>query len=152
MGPIVRTGALGLGALLVALQLVPYGRDHANPPVTRDAPWPSAEGRRLAVAACYDCHSNETTWPVYSFVAPVSWLVQHDVEEGRGKLNFSTWDDPGDVDDLAEVVQEGSMPPRSYQILHAGARLSAQEKAALIRELEAVAGEVDRSGSSRGRR
>ena len=76
MRSVVRVGALVLGALLLALQLVPYGRDHSNPPVTADAPWPTPEGRHLAVAACYDCHSNRTKWPLYSSVAPMSWLVQ----------------------------------------------------------------------------
>jgi hypothetical protein len=145
--------ALVVGSLLVALQLVPYGRDHGNPPVVTDAPWATPEGRRLAVAACYDCHSNETVWPAYSYVAPVSWLVQHDVDEGRDKLNFSNWGAAGnEVDELAEVVEEGSMPPRSYTILHPDARLSEEEKAALIRELEALEGAGDRSGRNQGRR
>jgi hypothetical protein len=151
MRSILRTGALVLGALLLALQLVPYGRDHGNPPVTQDAPWPTAEGRRLAVDACYDCHSNETKWPWYSHVAPMSWLVQRDVERGRAELNFSEWE--GDADDAADAVEDGSMPPRNYTLLHPDARLSAEEKAALVRELEALedAGGEDRSGSNRGR-
>jgi hypothetical protein len=150
MRSVLRTGALVLGALLLALQLVPYGRDHDNPPVVRDAPWPTPEGRRLAVAACYDCHSNETKWPLYSYVAPMSWLVQRDVENGRRELNFSTGD--VDADDAADAVEDGSMPPRNYTLLHPDARLSAQEKAALIRELEAFEErDEDRSGSNRGR-
>ena len=151
MRSVVRVGALVLGALLLALQLVPYGRDHSNPPVTADAPWPTPEGRRLAVAACYDCHSNQTKWPLYSYVAPMSWLVQRDVENGRRELNFSAWD--GDADDAADAVEDGSMPPRNYTFLHPEARLSPEERAALIRELEALeeAGEEDRSGSHRGR-
>ncbi len=152
---ILRLAALGLGALLVALQLVPYGRDHDNPPVLNEAPWSSAEGRRLAVAACFDCHSNQTKWPVYSYVAPMSWLVQRDVENGRRALNFSEWDPEEDPDDdIAEVVAEGSMPPRNYRLVHPDARLSPEEKAALIRELETLAGgdgDQDRSGSNRGR-
>ena len=153
----LRVGALALGALLVALQLVPYGRDHSNPPVVRDAPWASPEGRRLAVAACYDCHSNETKWPLYSHVAPMSWLVERDVEQGRRELNFSDWGGDNDVDDLAEVVAEGSMPPRNYRLMHPDARLSDVEKAALIQALEALeegddgGGDPDRSGPNRGR-
>jgi hypothetical protein len=146
---IVRTSALVLGAVVLALQLVPYGRDHRNPLVVRDAPWASAEGRRLAVAACYDCHSNETRWPWYSHIAPVSWLVQRDVERGRAELNFSTWD--GDADDLADAVEDGEMPPRNYTFLHPDARLSAEEKAALIRELGTLEGDAGRGGSNRGR-
>lgn len=149
---------VGLGAVLVALQLVPYGRDHTNPPVVRDAPWSSPEGRRLAVGACYDCHSNETRWPWYSHIAPMSWLVQRDVENGRRELNFSNWGGDNDVDDLAEVVAEGSMPPRNYRLLHPDARLSDAEKAVLLRELRLLAEEGedrgeddDRSGSNRRR-
>ncbi len=59
---LLRAG-LGLFAVAVLLQLVPYGRDHTNPLVTQDAPWPDGRARELATAACYDCHSNETRWP-----------------------------------------------------------------------------------------
>lgn len=100
------------------------------------------------------CIGNETRWPLYSYVAPMSWLVQRDVEDGRRELNFSDWGRDDGVDDMAEVVAEGSMPPRNYRLLHPGARLSEAERAALIRELEALseAGEDgDRSGSNRGR-
>ena len=61
---------------------VPYGRDHVNPPVGAEPSWDSPETRALARQACFDCHSNETEWPAYSTVAPVSWLIQHDVSEG----------------------------------------------------------------------
>ena len=128
------------GVEVVALmQLVPYGWSHPNPPVSQDAPWPSARARQLARAACYDCHSNESEWPVYSYVAPMSWLVRRDVENGRDKLNFSTWDrDQGEAHDAAETVQDGSMPPRQYTLLHRDAVLSAAEKAQLIAALEGM--------------
>lgn len=146
----LRIAALVLGALLVAIQLVPYGRDHANPAVALDAPWPSAEARRLAVAACYDCHSNETDWPWYASVAPMSWLVQRDVDRGRAVLNFSEWDrdQDEDGDDMAEAVADGSMPPGNYLLLHAGARLSDGEKAALRAALDSLpeAGEAGEAG------
>lgn len=128
-------------AAFLAIQLVPYGWVHDNPPVVRDAPWPTDESRALARVACYDCHSNETDWPVYSYVAPMSWLVRRDVEDGRDELNFSTWDRDGDeADDAAEALVEGSMPPRRYTLLHPDARLSEAERQALVdalRELEA---------------
>jgi hypothetical protein len=118
---------------------VPYGWAHSNPPVTVDAPWPSAESEALARAACYDCHSNETEWPLYSYVAPMSWLVRRDVDEGREELNFSTWDrDDGEADDAIESIDEGSMPPSQYTLLHRDADLSASEKDALIAALEAM--------------
>ncbi|HWH35286.1 MAG TPA: heme-binding domain-containing protein [Acidimicrobiales bacterium] len=129
----------GLVAGFVAIQLVPYGWRHPNPPVVADAPWPSAEAARLARAACYDCHSNETEWPIYAYVAPVSWLVRNDVEEGRDDLNFSRWDeDAGEADDGAETVAEGEMPPRRYQLAHAGARLSGEERQVLLAALAAM--------------
>src|SRR5690349_3820284 len=89
--------------LFVAIQLVPYGWKHSNPPVTRDAPWPNAQAASLARTSCYDCHSNETNYRWYAYIAPASWLVRKDVEEGRDKLNFSNWGHAGKVDDAAEV-------------------------------------------------
>ena len=144
----------------VVIQLVPYGWKHPNPPVTQDAPWPSERAREIAVGACYDCHSNETEWPVYSYVAPMSWLVRRDVENGREALNFSTWDQEqeSDADDGADEVEDGSMPPRQYPPLHPDARLSDEEEQILIEALEEMedGGEDDarddddRSGSNSG--
>jgi hypothetical protein len=123
------------------IQLVPYGRDHTNPSVLQEPAWDSGETRALAVRACYDCHSNETAWPWYSNIAPVSWLVQRDVDEGRRRLNFSEWGTRRErADEAAEVVQEGEMPPFYYLPLHPEARLSSQEKAALVRGLRATLG------------
>jgi hypothetical protein len=137
----VRRLVLAGAAVLVLLQLVPYGWRHPNPPVIQDAPWPSAEARRIAKAACYDCHSNESQWPVYSYVAPMSWLVRSDVEEGRRSLNFSTWGTgEQEIHDAAETVQEGSMPPRKFTLLHPSAKLSAAEKQTLIDALEGMDG------------
>ena len=150
---LLRAG-LGLLAVAVLLQLVPYGRDHTNPPVTRDAPWPDGRARELATAACYDCHSNQTRWPPQSYVAPFSWLLTRDVEQGRAKLNFSTWDsDDGEADGGAEAVAEGSMPPRRYLLAHPDANLSDAERQVLVDALEAMdrargGGDGDRSGPS----
>jgi len=141
----------GLGLLLVAvlLQLLPFGRLGANPPVTRDAPWPNGRARELAVAACYDCHSNQTRRPLYSRVAPFSWLVARDVEQGREKLNFSTWEGSGgDARDAAETIVDGSMPPRRYLLLHSDADLTEAERRLLVEALEGMGG-GDRSGPGR---
>ena len=136
-----RAWVLGIVVAVVAaaflIQLVPVGRDHTNPPVTRDAPWASAAQRQLAVAACYDCHSNETTWRWYTSVAPVSWWTSSHVDEGRQVLNFSEWDRPqGRADELGESVAEQSMPPRSYSLLHGDARLSPAQREELVRALQ----------------
>jgi len=133
--------AIGAGAFLV-MQLVPYGRDHSNPPVVSEPTWDSPQTRDLAERACFDCHSNETVWPWYSNVAPISWLVQHDVEEGREKLNFSTWAQGGgeEADEMAEVIAEGEMPMPIFLLTHAEARLTAAEKQALMDGLQAMSG------------
>jgi Haem-binding domain len=123
---------------------VPYGWRHSNPPVVADAPWPTPEARELAVRACYDCHSNETRWPVYSYVAPMSWLVRRDVDTGREALNFSNWgDDDNEADDAAEQIVEDAMPPARYTMLHPDARLSDTEAGALVEALE----QLDRDGN-----
>ena len=120
---------LGLLAVLLLLQLVPYGRAHDNPAVTGTPRWDSARTAQLFNDACADCHSNQTNWKWYSNVAPSSWLVQRDVDEGRAKLNLSEWDKPQDeIDEAGEAVEEGSMPPWQYKLLHGSARLSDGEK------------------------
>jgi mono/diheme cytochrome c family protein len=130
-------GALALAGLLVLIQFVPYGRDHTNPPVTREVRWDTARTRELASGACMDCHSNVTDWKWYTNVAPVSWLVYNDVKGGRENLNFSEWDKPqAEPGDIVEVVREGSMPPLQYKPLHSGARLSDAQRAELVRGLE----------------
>lgn len=127
---------LGGLALFVLIQLVPYGRDHGNPPVTRPAHWTSKAGEQLAVQSCYDCHSNLTEWPWYSNIAPLSWLVQRDVGEGRGVLNFSEWNKgQPSLGDLTDAVSGGSMPPTKYTIIHSSTSLSTSEKQTLVRAL-----------------
>ena len=119
--------------VFVGLQLVPYGREHPNPPVTRAAPWPDGRAAAIAESSCAACHSNTTSWPWYSYVAPASWLVQRDVLEGRDELNFSTWDrDDGEADDAIETIVEGSMPPLRYVLMHPSAGLSQEETQILV--------------------
>ena len=129
-------GVLGF----LAIQAVPYGRSHTNPPVTREPQWDSPQTRELAARACFDCHSNLTKWRWYSNVAPVSWLIQRDVDGGRAQFNFSEWDKPQDVSagDMAEAIRGGSMPPWFYALPHPSANLSASEKNALIAGLVAT--------------
>jgi mono/diheme cytochrome c family protein len=120
---------------------VPYGRDHVNPPVSAEPAWDSPETRELAKQACFDCHSNETEWPAHSKVAPVSWLIEHDVAEGRAMLNFSEWQRPPDeAKKAAEEVLEGEMPLRMYQLMHTHARLSAADRERLARGLDRTLG------------
>lgn len=133
--------SLAVLGLVLAAQLVPYGRDHTNPPVVAEPTWDLAT-RALAERACYDCHSNQTRWPWYSHVAPMSWLVQNHVDEGRRELNFSEWHRASDeAGEAAEAVREREMPPRSYVLLHPAARLTDAEREQLARGLDALGGE-----------
>ena len=145
----LRWSLTGLLLLLAAAQLVPYGRDHVNPPVVAEPAWDAATTRELARRACFDCHSNETRWPWYSNIAPLSWLIQRDVDEGRDELNWSEWGPDEEGDESAETVLEGSMPPGTYSPLHPEARLSDQEIDALVAGLVATFGSDD-GGSDNG--
>lgn len=131
--------AVVAGAFIL-IQFVPYGHDHTNPPVTSEPNWDSTQTRELAQRACFDCHSNETVWPWYSNIAPVSWLVQHDTEEGRQFLNFSTWDEGGkgrEPGESIEAISEGYMPPPKFMTMHPDARLTPAETQALMDGLRA---------------
>ena len=136
--------ALILGGF-VLIQLVPYGRNHSNPPVISEPAWDSPQTRELAVRACFDCHSNETNWPWYSSVAPISWIVQRHTDEGRESLNFSEWGqgrrEGEEGEHLAESIYEGQMPLLSFLLTHPEARLSEVEKQALANGLQATAGD-----------
>jgi hypothetical protein len=118
---------LGVVLLLIVIQFIPV--DRSNPPVTGEIQAPQAVSDILR-NSCYDCHSNETEWPWYSHVAPVSWILAHHVDEGREGLNFSTWTQLNEKDrsklihEIEEETSEGEMPIRSYLILHRDARLS----------------------------
>lgn len=131
---LVRRIALVLGVALVAIQLVPV--DRSNPVVETEMPAPD-DVRGLLRRACYDCHSNETVWPWYSRIAPVSWLLAFDVREGRKELNYSTWNRYDEkrqaklVKESWEELAEGEMPPWYYTPLHPEATLSDAERAVL---------------------
>jgi cytochrome c551/c552 len=126
---------VGAGLVLfVLIQLIPIGRNHTNPPVVSEPNWDSPATRELAKIACFDCHSNETVWPWYSKVAPVSWLIYNDVVEGRSRMNFSDWnrDRQPSIGEIIGELEEGGMPPAQYLLMHPNANLSAADKQALI--------------------
>ena len=136
----------GALVLFLLIQLVPYRVD--NPAVIREPSWDAPETRALAVAACFDCHSNESDPLWFERIAPVSWLITKDVEDGREELNFSEWGTAGQgdkSDEAAEVVREGEMPPGKYTWLglHGDARLSRDERARLA---DGLARTIARSG------
>ena len=131
----IMVGGLGIFiATLVGAQFIPVQR--TNPPVEQDIPTP-LEVKTILKTACYDCHSNETVWPWYSKVAPVSWLVANDTLEGRQRLNFSTWNQyiPEQQADLVassiKMISQGKMPPWTYTFKHAGGKISPEKLAVL---------------------
>jgi cytochrome c551/c552 len=124
---------IAVGALLAlgAMQFVRFER--TNPPVTADIRV-AADVKSVLRRACYDCHSNETVWPTYSQIAPVSWLLHRDVIVGREELNFSSWESlPPEkrakkTKKIGKEVADGEMPPWFYTPLHPQASLSAADK------------------------
>lgn len=141
---------IGLIALFALIQLVPYGHAHSNPPVAAAPPWSDPDTKALFTRACADCHSNATVWPWYSDVAPVSWLLQRHVTEGRGRFNINAVGFGRKADEAAKTVREGSMPDRSYLPMHPAARLTDAEKKQLADGLEMTFGGEESAGKSGG--
>jgi hypothetical protein len=133
----------GIGGLaVIALQFT--NAPHLNPPVVPGhdilaSNAPPQTVTALLKNACYDCHSFESKWPWYSYVAPVSWFVTRDVDAARSNLNFSDWphDDAGRARKrwrhIAEAVENGEMPLRSYAWIHREARLDEAQRAELVK-------------------
>lgn len=129
--------------LLLAFVVMQFFRiDKTNPPVVEADDFisitqPSAEVEKILRTACYDCHSNETVYPWYSNIAPVSWMLEDHIEEGREHLNFSKWGtfelkkQNHKLDECAEEVEEGEMPLNSYTWTHGDASLSDKQKKTL---------------------
>ena len=128
---------VALIVVLVGIQLVPVNR--TNPAITRAVKWDAPATRELAQRACFDCHSNETTWPWYGYIAPVSWRLADHISEGRAVLNFSTWDQPNtDLDEVVENIEENEMPLSDFLLMHPEAKLTAAEKTTLIAGFKAT--------------
>jgi hypothetical protein len=144
-----------LGVLVVAfglLQLTNPAR--TNPPVVSDliaTNPPPPEVATLLHAACYDCHSNETKWPWYSHVAPVSWLIASDVNGGRRHVNMSEWPfahpdwEIRRYENMSDEVKSGDMPPKKFTLIHADARLTQSQRQTLADWLNAQAARLKSS-------
>jgi cytochrome c len=138
---------VGLALVLAAVVSIglglahPYGDPRVVPAKGRDtllqgALMPAA-AKKILITKCADCHSNETHWPVYSRVAPGSWLIERDIVAARRKMNLSSWERlPADEQDvlIGQIIHEvksGSMPPLQYQALHWYSKVSPDEVALL---------------------
>jgi len=133
-------------ALFIVIQFIPYGKDHTNPAVMAEPRWDTPKTRELFMKACVDCHSNETKWPAYSNVAPISWIVYHHVIDGREHFNISAWghQKKNEGEDAAEEVEEGEMPLASYLLAHPEAKLTDAETKLLIQGLKNTFGEENK--------
>lgn len=133
----LRIAGIIFALLFVLIQFIPV--DRTNPTVSQEVKWDSAETRALAQRACFDCHSNETVWPWYSYVAPISLRVAEHVEHGREHLNFSAWDQSNEeFEEIEKLIRQGQMPLWDYLLAHSEADLSDAEKEALIAGLQAT--------------
>ncbi|HEX8617166.1 MAG TPA: heme-binding domain-containing protein [Thermoanaerobaculia bacterium] len=128
-----------LGLLVVAFVAIQFVRpERTNPPTNAaDVLRAPRNVQPILKRACYDCHSNETHWPWYSNIAPMSWALVHDVEEGRAEMSFSEWNsynaDQRDhlLEEICEQVERGEMPLKPYTLLHPSAKLTIEDKRAL---------------------
>ncbi len=124
-------GVVVVGALMQTVQ-----PDRSNPAAKGPLSAPP-EVMNVLKRSCYDCHSNESRWPWYSYIAPASWFVANHVKEGREHLNFSDWTTMDAAkqmhasSEILEVLDRGEMPLKSYLLLHGDAELSATDKALL---------------------
>jgi len=129
---------LVLGLLYLAIAIL--SPRPQNPAVVSEPQWDSPRTRELAKRACFDCHSNETIWPWYTNIVPVSFLLRNDVQEGRSIMNFSEWNLPQEIKnepgEVAEVILEGVMPLPNYLLMHPNARLTDQERQELAKGLQ----------------
>lgn len=134
---------IGLALLAILIQFIPYGKEHTNPKVLGEPKWDSPQTRETFMKACGDCHSNETKYPWYSKVAPISWFLAHHIEEGREHFNVSMWghQKKNEGDEAVEEVEEGEMPLKSYLLGHPEARLSDDEMKTFIEGLKKTFGE-----------
>ena len=137
-----------LGIAMLAIQLVPSG---VTNPVSRGDISAPPEVEATLRHSCYDCHSNQTQWPWYGHIAPISWEVARDIEYGRRQINFSEWSEyypltrKRKLQWVNRALQQEDMPPRSYQLIHPSSRLSPEARAQLQHWIDAQVEAIDSS-------
>ena len=134
-----RRTTLTLASAFLAMQLATVS--HTNPPVVSDLVAGEAV-QAILRRSCYDCHSNETEWRFYAYVAPISWMITDDVEHARARLNFSEWGRysgekrRAKAREILEEIESAEMPPNRYALVHRGVRPDSQESELLRRWAE----------------
>lgn len=146
MNRFVRYALIGVAVLFLLAQFIPVDRSH--PPVAGVVEAPEQVMLTLR-RSCWDCHSNETAWPWYGYVAPVSWRLADHIRDGREHVNFTEWDgyDAEELDeiyeDIAEEIEEQGMPLKDYLLIHRTAVLSRADRDRLVAWAEAARADLD---------
>jgi hypothetical protein len=132
---------VGSIAFLILIQVIQPSR--TNPPVIPSRSLEAhvevpPEVQAVLKRACYDCHSNATVWPWYSYVAPVSWYVAHDVNTARGHVNLQNWEAQVSPQEglehlglVCKLIRNGTMPPADYRVMHKGTDVTPEETTAV---------------------
>ena len=137
--------AIAVFIVLAGMQLVPV--DRGDPPIDPSRSIFHSESlppkvENVLRRSCQDCHSNQTRWPWYSYVAPVSWMVAQDVHQARRQMNFSEWAGYSEkkreerLNGICEQVVNGDMPEGKYAFIHRSARVSEDERRAVCQWVE----------------
>jgi len=143
----IRYWIAGIIVILLGIQFLPFGEPGGNPAVLAEPTWDSPETRDLFMKTCGDCHSNETIWPWYSHIAPVSWVIRNHVDEGRSKFNISEWGrSRNESEEAVTEIENGNMPLAGYSILHPDANLTIDSRKKLIDGLNATFGTEHQTG------
>jgi len=132
-------------AVFAGLQVIPV--DRSNPPVEASRTIFASEALPAKVEivlrrSCQDCHSSQTRWPWYGYIAPTSWIVAHDVHAARRQMNLSEWAGysqkkrEAKLNGICEQVINGDMPEGKYAVIHRSARVTEDERTAICRWVE----------------
>jgi hypothetical protein len=153
---ILLRSAIALAVIFLLLQVFQPAR--TNPPVKTDFLTTMAAPSDVATifhAACYDCHSNQTRWPWYSYIAPMSWQIAQDVNEGRPHVNLSEWpsDNPSlalkKMQNMSDEIDDDDMPLPKYTLIHKDARLTEKQRDELTAWLDAGVAKLKSQGAGK---
>ena len=142
--------------LLVAFVMIQFFPiDKTNPPPTPGMDFLKIKNSpekivKIMRTSCYDCHSNETQYPWYSSISPISWFLKNNINEGRKHLNFSTFAvyEPKrqlhKIEECIEMIEKKEMPLESYYVGHQDAKLTDEQRAELVQYFKRVKEDTER--------
>jgi uncharacterized protein YxeA len=144
MKKIVQKTLIGIGILMILFQFIPKNHNHSNEQMFIKKYDPPKEILTLLQTSCFDCHSNNTNYPWYGYIQPVTLFINHHVNEGKEEFNFDELHLYSDkkrkhkIHEAIEEIEENEMPLKSYVILHQDAKLSLKHKKQLIKWLNSL--------------